>query len=240
VTASFATHVDWLEIENLAFADACERDLTASVPTCPGWTVLDLVAHHASYQAWITEVVNERLLAPRAPANLSPPDGVDPIDWYRAVGSALIDSFRSTDGAVHVWGVTNQQTVGAWARRQASETAVHRWDAENATGVAAPIENADDYIGEILDHLVPSLVGGFGAPAPHGTITLHSTDSAHTWTAAADLGTVSPGPESTAADVTITGTASDLVLALWNRPNGVGVVGDAEVLEQWRRAITGG
>ncbi len=47
------TYVHWLEMEYQAFAGACERDLTADVPTCPGWTVLDLLAHQASFQVWI-------------------------------------------------------------------------------------------------------------------------------------------------------------------------------------------
>ena len=71
---TFETYVRWLKAENDAFAAACEGHLMLSVPTCPGWTVLDLLAHHASFQAWITDIINDRLLAPRAPVGVAPPE----------------------------------------------------------------------------------------------------------------------------------------------------------------------
>jgi len=234
------TYVRWLELENQALIDACRQDIAALIPTCPGWTVLDLVSHHATFQRWITEIITARQLEPRAPAPSSPPDGADPIDWYRSIGRDLIHVLRITDPDTNVWGVTNQQTVGAWARRQASETAVHRWDAQNAVGRVTPIEHADDYILEMFDHLLPHLIAHFGALAPTGTIRLTSAIEQRSWTAdsTADDRIITTGTDTT-ADVTLSGTASDLFLALWSRPNAAHITGDETVLEQWSRAITG-
>lgn len=237
MTETHDTYVQWLEDENRAFADACARDLALPMPTCPGWTVLNLLEHHASFQLWIAAILNERLLDPRAPVAIVAPDGDDPIDWYRTIGSGLIDAFRATDPGTHVWGVTNQQTAGAWARRQASETSVHRWDADDATGFAEPVEHADDYISEIFDHLLPALIAG--AIVPDGAILLISTDQQFSWTAAGTVDRASLNRRVEHADVTLSGTTSDLLLSLWNRPNAVEVSGDENVLHQWRRAITG-
>ena len=239
MTESHDTHVNWLEAENHAFADACERDLAVGVPTCPGWTMHDLLAHHASFQSWITTIVHDRLLEPFAPTSIAPPDD-DEINWYRAIGARLVTTLRSAPAEANVWGVTNQQSVGAWARRQASETSVHRWDAQNATGVATPIAHADDYISEILEHLLPGLIASFGAPIPQGTLAMRATDSANTWTATSTIGRITSVPDHTPADVTLSGTALDLLLALWNRPSNTEINGDHDVLGQWRRALAGG
>jgi uncharacterized protein (TIGR03083 family) len=154
MTEAYETYIGWLAAENEAFADACERDVNAPVPTCPGWSVLDLLAHHASYQTWTAQIVTERLVEPRSPLAVTPPDG-DPIGWYRAIGTKLIKAFQSANAHAQVWSVTNQATVSAWARRQASETSVHRWDAQNATGVTEPLRHAHDYLSEMLTTSFP-------------------------------------------------------------------------------------
>lgn len=240
MTESHDTYILWLERENQAFADACERDLTLPVPTCPGWTTLDLLVHHASFQSWITTIVDEHLLDPVAPAPLTPPPNGDEAGWYRSIGTCLVTALRSSPGEAHVWGVTNQQTVGAWARRQASEASVHRWDAQNATGAADPIAHAADYLGEMFEHLLPGLIAGFGAPLPRGTLALRATDTAEAWTMTPAIDGIRVAHALHPADVTLSGAASDLLLALWDRPNHTGTAGDQDVLRQWRRAITGG
>ena len=240
MSESHGTYVHWLETENQAFADACARDLTAHVPTCPGWTVLDLLAHQASFQAWITTIVTDRLLEPAAPTPIAAPDSNDAVDWYRSIGARLVMALRSSPADAHVWGVTNERTVGAWARRQASDTSVHRWDAQNATGDAEPIAHAADYISEMFEQLLPSLIRSFGAPLPHGTLALRSTDTTDTWTMTTVDDRITITPDHPQADLTLSGAASDLLLALWNRPSNADTEGDRDVLQQWRRAITGG
>jgi uncharacterized protein (TIGR03083 family) len=240
MSESHDTYVHWLEMENQAFAGACERDLTADVPTCPGWTVRDLLAHQASFQAWITTIVTDRILDPAAPTPIAPPDSDDHVDWYRSIGTQLVTALRSSPADAHVWSVTNQQTVGAWARRQASDTSVHRWDAQNATGYAEPIAHAADHISEMFEHLLPGLIKSFGAPVPHGTLALRSTDTTDSWTMTTADDLITIAHDHTPADVTLSGTASDLLLALWNRPSNADTDGDPRVLTEWRRSITGG
>lgn len=165
-------------------------------------------AMSAGSNARTWQIVSDRLLEPRAPTPLIPPDNADPIAWYHQIGDGLIKALRSTPPETNVFCVTNQPTVGAWARRQASETSVHRWDAQNALVMAEPIG-------------------------------LASTDEKLAWRASPVPGGVGLERGHSIADVTLSGTTSDLFLALWNRPAAIDIVGDQDVLRQWRRAIAG-
>src|SRR3712207_7465665 len=51
--------------------------------------------------------------------------------------------FRSAaDPAAPTWSFTTDRTAGFWVRRQALETAVHRWDAQHAAGEPERIDPA--------------------------------------------------------------------------------------------------
>jgi uncharacterized protein (TIGR03083 family) len=228
-----------LEMENRAFVDAARLGLDAPVPTCPGWLVKDLVLHHASFQLWITALIVDRVQEPIAPSDAYPPVGIDVLDWYQSIGDEFVRTLRLTDPSTPVWGVTGEQRAGAWARRQASETSVHRWDAQNAQTIGRPIEHADDYLGELFTLLLPSLIRSFGAVLPLGTLMLRSTDHRLTWSVRPLGGTIELAALSTEPDVQLTGTSSDLFLALWRRPSAVRVEGDLKILGQWQAAIAG-
>jgi len=42
-----------IRLESEDFSQAARRDLTAAVPSCPGWTVADLVGHLGGVQSWV-------------------------------------------------------------------------------------------------------------------------------------------------------------------------------------------
>jgi uncharacterized protein (TIGR03083 family) len=116
----------------------------------------------------------------------------------------------------------DDRTVGAIARHQVQEAAVHRWDAQSAVGtpdaIAAPV--ADDGVGEFLE-----IARQLREPAP---IMFVATDSGRSY------------PVSEAAPaVTVSGPASDLVLLLYRRvgSEAVRVEGDAGVLEAFLQPI---
>ena len=220
MTETHNTYVDWLEMENQALVDAARLGLEAPVPTCPGWLVKDLVIHHASFQLWITALIVDRVQEPIAPSDAYPPVGIDVLDWYQSIGDEFVRTLRLTDPSTPVWGVTGEQRVGAWARRQASETSVHRWDAQNAQAIGRPIEHAADYLSEMFTLLLPSLIRSFGAVLPSGILTLHSADDRLTWPVRPVGDTIELAPVGTEPDVRLTGTSSDLLLALWRRPSG--------------------
>jgi len=233
------TYVDWLQVENWAFAEAARRGMNVAVPSCPGWSVEDLVVHHASFQLWITELVVERAQEPVAPPERRPPAGMGALEWFDAVSERFVDTLRRTDPETPVWVVTGEQRAGAWARRQASETSVHRWDAQHARGAGLAIEHAPDYLAEMFTLLLPNLIRSFGAPMPAGALVLRSTDDRSVWTVRPAADTIEMVPEGDPADAALTGSTSDLFLALWGRPTDIQVQGDRSVLEQWRTAIAG-
>jgi uncharacterized protein (TIGR03083 family) len=100
--------------------------------------------------------------------------------------------------------VGRTQQVGAIARHQAQEAAVHRWDAQSAVGRADPIEPAlaDDAVDEFLD-ILRRVDRSDGLP---GAVCVHATESGGEWTI---------GPGEPAA--TVSGSASDLLLFLYGR-----------------------
>jgi uncharacterized protein (TIGR03083 family) len=124
--------------------------LDERVPTCPGWTGADLVAHVAEVYLHKTETMRRGAWPTPWPPDLR----ADPLgaldDHYRG----LVAEFAArspTDGALTWYGP--DQTVGFWLRRMAQETVIHRLDAELAAGVAhapIPTDLAEDGIDEVL------------------------------------------------------------------------------------------
>jgi hypothetical protein len=114
-------------------------------------------------------------------------------------------------------------TAGAIARHQVQEAAVHRVDAELVAGTAAPLhaDVADDGVAEFLQVMLDIPKGTVLRP-----VRLRATDTGSEWQAGGD------GPDREAV-VTVSGTASDLVLALYGRISlaALTVDGDREAAE---------
>jgi uncharacterized protein (TIGR03083 family) len=122
-----------------------------------------------------------------------------------------------------------------WARRQAHETAVHRFDAQYAAGAESGFDPvfASDGIDEMVSGFAPRS-SEFPTTRTR-TMVVHADDTGDRWhlTFTSDgITTVrGDGP----ADVTLTGRASDLYLVLWNRgkDSAITVEGDHELLDLW-------
>ncbi len=227
--------------ESAALADAAERaGLDAPVPSCPDWTVADLVAHIGEIQQWsrvtleqrATERISRRTLPPAPPA-------ADVLRWFREQTAALVGTLAATDAATPVWSWTDDNTARFWFRRQANEAAVHRWDAQLAAGAAHAIDTAlaADGVDESLA-MLPfrnlDLLPGTGE-----TVHLHCTDTDGEWLVT--LAVDGPAIERVHAkgDVAARGTASDLDLFVWGRieASAFEVFGDTRLLERFQ-AVT--
>src|SRR5688572_26761997 len=56
-------------------------DSDAAVPTCPGWTVGDLVAHVGQTQRWVSEIIERRIADPtQLPTEMATPP-TEPDAW---------------------------------------------------------------------------------------------------------------------------------------------------------------
>jgi uncharacterized protein (TIGR03083 family) len=228
-----------LGAEGAALADAAGRDLAADVPTCPGWTVADLVLHTGMVHRHKTEIVRGRLLEPPRPWPPPAPSVHLLLGWYRDGLWELVTVLEREDPATHVWSwYRPDQTVGFWRRHMAHETTVHRADAERAHGEPAPVPSdvAVDGIDELLDvMLVPELegepVGGRGE-----SLHLHAGDAEGEWLLRLLPAAVEVERGHAKGDAAARGTASDLYLWLYGRvpAERLEVLGDAALLARVR------
>ncbi len=81
--------------------------------------------------------------------------------WYLLHASALIDVLTARPAEAPAWTLDrDNRTAGFWRRRQVHEVTMHLWDAEDALGVARPMdpELAWDGVAEVVDILYPRQV----------------------------------------------------------------------------------
>jgi uncharacterized protein (TIGR03083 family) len=209
---------EWIARESEDFAVAIDTgDLDARVPGCPDWSLRDLAWHLGRVQRfWERVVLAGADVPPERPDLTAPSERVALAAWMRESTAVLRDALQRTDPATPAWTWwRDDRTVGAIARHQVQEAAVHRWDAQSVAGMpeplAAPI--ADDGVEEFV-----WIARQLREPAP---ITLFAIDSGRTF----------PLSDATPA-VTVSAPASDLVLLLYRRlgTDAVEIEGDPAVL----------
>ena len=217
----------------------------AAVPSCPGWTVTDLLDHVLTGDEWARTIVEHGKQGKTERVLPGPRDeGVDGDALVAAVRSgaqSLVETLRSVDPATSVWTFSStNRTAAFWQRRRSQETAVHRYDAETAAATPTPIdaELAVDGIDEFFAVFLPRLADNFG-DVGDGTVHLHCTDVAGEWLVARRDGEVVVTAEHAKGDVAARGTASDLFLFLWGRvpADALEVFGDAALLGRFRQAV---
>src|SRR5690349_9400878 len=131
------------------------HDLNAAVPSCPGWTVTDLVRHVGMVYLHKVECMRQQALPDPWPPDLSGEESIALLDrGYAALRAEFAE--RAPADPAATW-FSDDQTVGFWIRRMAQETVIHRVDAELALGQpVAPIPDdlGLDGIDEILQIFV--------------------------------------------------------------------------------------
>ena len=243
-----AQHIAILEQEAKILGEAARQaELNTEIPTCPGWAMRDLVRHLAEIHLWAAAQVSNRAtkmwvddvseLADYWPElAVFWPDDEALIDWYLETNANLVRALEaaSPDDDIPTF-LPAPSPLAMWARRQAHETAIHRFDAQHA----ADIESGFDPV--FASDGIDELVTGFATRAKDfptadpRTMLIHASDTGDRWhlTLAPDGITAarSDGP----ADVTLLGEASDLNLVLWNRgeDSTITVEGDGELLDLW-------
>lgn len=236
-----------LRVEGPAFrAAVAEAEPDAPVPSCPDWTVTDLVHHLGSVYRWVGTVLAAGLAGP--PPRLSRdglPTGAAALDWWQREFDQLVILLDKVDAEFPAWNWAPQPKKAAfWHRRMAYETTVHRWDAQMAVAASEPVETklAADGVSEVLDTWLPA--GRRRAPGSrYGVVQLVAADAGQEWyvrlrgegVALLDTDTILDTNDHHAR-VHAAGTASDLLLALWGRVgfDTVDVAGEATLLEALR------
>ncbi|MER7893636.1 maleylpyruvate isomerase family mycothiol-dependent enzyme [Micromonospora sp. NPDC094482] len=237
-----------LRAEGPSFAAAvAEAPAETPVLSCPGWTVADLTLHLGSCYHWVSSFAGSgSTTAPaKRPEPVDPGPGVTPLEYWQRGYDQLMALFEGLDPEAPAWNWAPQpKRAGFWPRRMAHETAVHRWDAQLAIAAGEPIEAklAADGVSEVLDTWLPA--GRRRAEGQwHGVVQLAAVDAAQSWylrlrgegVALLDTDTILDHDDHHAR-AQVTGTASDLLLALWGRISfdTLDITGDPTLLDGLR------
>ncbi len=234
-------YIRHLTEEGARFAAAVERGpLDAGVAACPGWQLTNLVEHLGLIHRWATYVV-EHGEPPTADAGPPPePDRDDLAGWYRESLAGLLAALDRLDPDGPTWHPFPVEQVGrVWPRRQAHETAMHRWDAERAVGEPSPFdpELASDGIDEYFEITIPRLMVREGIELPAGSLHVHCTDVEGEWLVWNDGGEYRLKRAHEKGDAALRGPAAAILLRLWGRDSPLSdelsPVGDEQVLADW-------
>jgi uncharacterized protein (TIGR03083 family) len=235
-------------------------DLGTRVPTCPDWTLADLV-RHVGGNVHTTDAIVRGEPGPKPAAlgdrtRVGAPDTDDPgtlAAWMQEGADAYARTLRGRDPAeqVEIFGLPDSLTF--WARRAACDILVHRADAALTTGAgftAAPdlaADAVDEFLGIVTDTRINERVFGrlpelYGPPR---SIHLHATDTADgldaEWLIELGPAGVTWRPGHAKGTVAVQGPLTELLLVLYRRlpvdRDQVHVHGDRELLDGWLERV---
>lgn len=193
--------------------------LDTPVPSCPGWSVRDLVEHVAETYFHKVACMRDKAFPDPWPP---PRDDTPALTHLADAAAALLAELTSRDpgefAATWWW---DEQTVGFWGRRMAHESAIHRIDAQLAAGAVSAVDDAlaVDGVDEILRL---HLAGDWSDDPVEGLpgATLRVVSGEHAWRVvmepAAVVANVDKWPDEPVRAV-VRGEPGALYLGLWGR-----------------------
>ena len=244
-TLSYADHLDGLREALLAFTRYADRaGLRAGVPTCPEWDVRQLIAHQGMVHRWAAGLLGGQSTDTEA-LEREGRAAVDPVEWLRDGASELAGALTRAPETVAapVFLKDAPPPRAFWARRQCHETTIHAVDAMAAAHGAAPdpaqtwvtTDLALDGIDELLCGFLPRSKSTLRSAEPVA-FAIRPDEGDRAWLVrvteepAVTAVLACSDAELDAADVQVTGAATDLYLRLWNRAP----LSDDDGLELWR------
>ena len=243
-----AEHIAAVGQEAKLLAEAARQgELEVDIATCPGWNMRDLVRHLSEIHLWAAARVAKRT-SKLWPDDISEhteswpelavfwPDDTDLIEWYLKTNANLVQALASASPVDDIpTFLPAPSPLAMWARRQAHETAVHRFDAENAVGLASGFDPvfAADGVDELLAAFAPRKQEF--PIATKKTMHVHAVDTDDHWFVNMAPDGIETLRDGESADIGVSGAACDLYLVLWNRAEDstVTVTGDRELLDKW-------
>ncbi len=214
-------------------------DATAPVAACPGWDISTVVTHTGEVHRWATHAL-VHVERPGADVEFSPSADDNLAVWIVDGATALIDALRTAGPVADTWHpFPLEQKSWVWARRQALETAMHRWDAQYAAGRGALLDSAlaSEGIHEYVEMGLPRVVERTGVTLPTQSLHVHCTDVDGEWLIWSEGGTYRMLPVHDKGDAAIRGTAADIWLLLMGRlertAGTIDIVGDPAAAHAW-------
>ena len=217
----------------------------ARVPTCPEWTVTNLVEHLSGVHRWVTMIFETKAESmPNREEVPHPPEGTDWLEWFEAGVPGLLAVLEQAGPDFRTWNWLSGGPVDSsfWPRRMAHEVIIHRADAESAAGRVSVVDSPemaadgiDEYLG-FLDMRRLRAPEGLGVA---GTFHFHTTDTPGEWLVEITPDAVSVRREHLKAPAAVRGPAGPLELFLYNRgpADGLEILGDAALVDAWREHI---
>jgi uncharacterized protein (TIGR03083 family) len=232
---SLDRHLDGLHEAVTAFvAYAARAGVDAPVPTCPDWTVLDLVAHQGMVHRWAAA-----LLRGERPGDdevggheLAGRSAVDPLAWLAEGAAALADAVTDAPADLETFVFLHDAPPPRefWARRQCHETTMHAVDALAASLGRAPGPDEVWIDAELAGDGIDELLGGFLTRPrsrlrcdEESLLVVSPDDLADRWEVsmsrrpAVTTRRTADDPPPDDPDWELTGGAVELYLRLWNR-----------------------
>ncbi|MET7368817.1 maleylpyruvate isomerase family mycothiol-dependent enzyme [Streptomyces sp. NPDC005566] len=234
---------------------AAAPSLDVQVPTCPGWTLFDLVKHlGGGDRFWAAIVGAGPADAPPAEATAAraalevPREREALLAWLAASTQLLVSALREAgpESGCWTWWPASQspQTAGGTARHRVQETAVHTYDAQLAGGASQPlpVEVALDGVEEFLFTVCatpsawPHKPTAFDFHAAEGRSWRLTVDGNGARVTRIPADTAATDEDSGVVGASVHGTASELVLYLYDRipAASLHVDGDAGLLDLLR------
>lgn len=245
---ALADHVEAISDSAQSLRDAArEAGLDAPVPTCPTWDVTELIKHLGMVHRWAAANLRGDRDHRTSDSTAEAAATADLLAWFADGVAALLATIEATpdDAKAMVFLADAPPPRRFWARRQAHETTIHsvdavsallgRWPTEADTSISPHI--AVDGIDELLCGFVPRRRSRLRSVEPY-TVLVMTTDTGHAWTLSIseDPVVTTIGAHDT-PDATLSGTACQLYLGLWNRSDEVTATGREDVLANWREQV---
>jgi uncharacterized protein (TIGR03083 family) len=222
-----------------AVLETAARDLP--IQACPGWDLWRLAEHLGQIHRWANFCATHA--RPPSADEAAALESFEPdraAEWFREGAATLVATLRDLDPEAPTWHPFPVDKIArVWPRRQAHETAVHRWDAERAAGIDATLdpELASDGIDEYFEIALPRLIVREGIQLPDGSLHVHCTDVAGEWLVSSDDGVFHMIREHRKGDAALRGPAEPILLHLWGRESDrateLSPIGDESVLRAW-------
>jgi uncharacterized protein (TIGR03083 family) len=254
-------YLDIFRRNRAAILEAAALGFNAPIKGCPGWDVAGLTGHMGRvYTFWLKWVCERprgfsreamQEIAADRDARLpgytawdragfpieARPDGI--IGFAREAGDELDAALVQLQPEETVWTFVPPRQTGAFVfRRLAMETSIHRWDAEEAHGIARPFDDAlaRDGIDEMLMMFRDDPAYAENTDRRRGqTILLREDHGPGRWLVTFGDAGVTTAPAEGPADATVAGSASDLWLFIMGRRTAeeMHVEGDKDLAASW-------
>lgn len=241
-----AQYLDALRDSSGSLLASGRSDLGAPVRSCPGWSLTDLIAHMCRVWGWAASIVRTGARSDvESPESLG---GTELIDLAEKKAEQVIESLEQSDPESNCWTFGEPRSRLFWFRRQALETAVHAWDAQQALsppeplGAALAADGIDEFASVFLPRWLRQHPEGWTGQSLH----LHATDAeGHDGVEGEWM--LRLGPDGAVAaerghgkgDVAVRASASSLYLWCLNRAPSteLEIFGDRSLADRWTAEI---